>query len=176
MAFAHLGESADQYVLDLWREQKHDESNYADAYLKYLRKGGPAPQIGTRGRVVTPGEASRIRTRLMNTGTSADFAKRAIGGTYGTFRKRAGSRRSKHFTADEWVGKPGREWREGHRCSYPHNSSEANSRTNCPEWRHVAPSPAAIDRELHRLHNRGQTRSKILGRTGDRAARRAGKR
>lgn len=160
MAFTHFGESADQYVLTLERRSS-SLGGYGYRYLRYLRTGGQVPKkIG-----INANQAKEIEARLRNTGTAQDFAHRAIGGTVGTFR-------SKHFTADEWVGKPGREWRNAHRCRYPHNSSEANSRTNCPEWRHVAPSPAAIDRELYKLHNR----PKGMLRTKSRAARRRGER
>ncbi len=81
------------------------------------------------------------------------------------------SRTKRRFTAAEWVGAPGREWRDAHRCSTPHNSSEENSRAQCPAWRAVSPAPTATRAAIARIHaSRGQSR------TASRAARRAGRR
>jgi hypothetical protein len=77
----HFGESAEAYIADLRLPARQ---RYAQDYLEHLRRGGPLPPHN----LLSAAQRRTIQERLRNTGTSQDFARRAIGGTMGTFRRR----------------------------------------------------------------------------------------
>lgn len=92
-----------------------------------------------------------------------------------------GSKRTKgRFTGEQWIGAEGRNWRDAHRCAYPHGGSDEDSAAHCPAWRSVAPSKAETDRALEKHWAKqgitwsGPFRRKSHGRSASRAERRRG--